>query len=174
MPKKETNLAHFSRLCGCMQMSGTMSVKLSRTFLIWGAAAILITFTAAGAHRGLMMTSGDSLAVLPGADRLGAVVNALQSGNAEELSRYFDSYVDLTLPDKRVGSCSKSQARMVLRDFFDTYKVKGFNVQGKGEGDNPNYCIGTLQTTGGNFRTTLFIHQEGQTTLIKEINLASR
>ncbi|TDX00102.1 DUF4783 domain-containing protein [Dinghuibacter silviterrae] len=157
-----------------MQTSGNISAKLSRSFLVWGAAAILITFTAAGAHRGFPALGGSSPAVVDSPDRLGGVVNALQSGNAEELSRYFDSYVDLTLPDKRVGSYSKSQAKMVLRDFFDTYKVKGFNVQVKGETENPSYCIGTLQTRGGDFRTTLFIRQEGEQTLIKEINLAAR
>jgi hypothetical protein len=157
-----------------MQTTGIMSAKLSRSFLIWGAAAILITFTAAGARRGFPSLGWGSAPTVVSPDRLGGVVSALQSGNAEELSRYFDSYVDLTLPDKRVGSCSKSQAKMVLRDFFDTYKVKGFNIQVKGESENPSYCIGTLQTKGGDFRTTLFIRQEGDQTLIKEINLAAR
>lgn len=159
-----------------MQTTGIMSAKLSRTFLIWGAAAILITFTAAGARHGFpgLGLGGGSRATLSSPDRLGGVVNALQAGNAEELSRYFDAYVDLALPDKRVGSYSKSQAKMVLRDFFDTYKVKGFNVQVTGRGENPSYCIGTLQTKGGDFRTSLFIRQEGDQTLIKEINLAAR
>ena len=156
-----------------MQMTGIMSAKLSRTFLIWGAAAILITFTAAGAHRGFPTLDSDAPAAAPSADRLGGVVSALQTGNAEGLSQYFDSYVDLTLPDKRVGSCSKSQAKMVLRDFFDTYKVRGFNIQSKGEGANPGYCTGTLRTNGGDFRTTLFIRQEGEQTFIKEVSLAA-
>jgi hypothetical protein len=157
-----------------MQMTGIISAKLSRTFLIWGSAAILVTFTAAGAHRGFPVPGGDVAASSSNADRLGGVVSALQSGNAEGLSQYFDSYVELTLPDKRVGSCSKSQAKMVLRDFFDTYKVKGFNIQSKGDGANPGYCMGTLRTNGGDFRTALFIRQEGEQTLIKEINLAAR
>jgi len=159
-----------------MQTSGTINAKLSRTFLIWGAAAILITFTAAGAHRGFFLSPVTETVSRPeAADRLTPVVSALQTGNAEALSHYFDSYVDLTLPDKPVGSCSKSQARMVLRDFFETYKVKGFQVQNAaGNKDNPGYCVGTLQTLGGNFRTSLFIRQDGETPVIKEIALATR
>jgi hypothetical protein len=158
-----------------MQTSGTISTKLSRTFLIWGAAAVLITFTAAGAHRGFLSPVTEPVSTPPPtADRLGPVVSALQTGNAEALSHYFDAYVDLTLPDKPVGSCSKSQARMVLRDFFDTYRVKGFLVQNAVIKDNPGYCIGTLQTYGGNFRTSLFIRQDGETPVIKEIALATR
>jgi len=108
------------------------------------------------------------------ADRLVDVVNALKAGNAEQLSKYFDSYIDLTLPDKRVISYSRSQAKMVLGAFFDTYRVKSFNMQTRGGGDKDNYCIGTLQTSGGSFRTMLFIKQEGNLPMIKEINLTSK
>jgi len=157
-----------------MQMLGTISAKTSKTFLIWGAAAVLLTFTVAGGHRGFAGASADIPAAVSSADKLGPLVNALRTGNAEELSRYFDSYVDLTLPDRRVGSCSKSQAKMVLRDFFDTYRVKGFYMEGKANATNSGYCTGTLRTFGGNFPTTLFIRQEGEQALIKEINLATR
>ena len=156
-----------------MDTQGTIQTKASRTFLIWGAAAVLLTFTAVGGRRALVLTGfGPQTTTLSSPNQLGGVVSALQAGNAEALARYFDSYVELTLPDRHVGSCSKSQAKMVLRDFFDTYKVKGFDVQVKGGSQNPGYCLGTLQTTGGNFRTTLFIREEGEQTLIKEIALA--
>jgi hypothetical protein len=157
-----------------MQMLGTISAKTSKSFLIWGAAALLLTFTVAGGHRGFFGASADIPPVVSSADKLQPVVNALQTGNAEELSRYFDSYVELTLPDRQVGSCSKSQAKMVLRDFFDTYRVKGFYMQAKVNAINPGYCTGTLRTSAGNFPTTLFIRQEGEQALIKEISLAAR
>ena len=155
-----------------MDTQGTIQTKAYRTFLVWGAAAVLLTFTAVGGRRAQVLTTLQPQAGLSSPNQMGGVVSALQAGNAEELARYFDSYVDLTLPDRRVGSCSKSQAKMVLRDFFDTYKVKGFNVQVRGGGQNPGYCMGTLQTAGGNFRTTLFIREEGEQPLIKEIALA--
>jgi|GEM_PF-520479 hypothetical protein len=173
-----------------------MSIKISTTFLIWVAAAVLFTLTAVGGHGfagtwialspeaslpNAVSTSLDSGPIAPVharppvvTDKLSAVVTAFQAGNVEELSRYFDTYVDLTLPDKRVGSCSRSQAKMVLRDFFETYKVKSFNIQVKGEGESTGYCIGTLQTASGNFRTTLFVRQEGEQSLLKEINMTAR
>jgi hypothetical protein len=156
------------------------------------AAAVLFIFTAADEYRALLgqkagladkllsfsavksIPHRTSFVTLTGKsdDRLSGVVNALQAGNAEELSKYFDNYVDLTLPDRRVSSYSKSQAKMVLKDFFDNIRVKGFNWQIKGDGETSNYCIGTLQTLSGNFRATMYIRQEGEQPLIKEFNLA--
>lgn len=175
---------------------GTMSIKFSSTFLIWVAAAVLYTLTAVGGHgfttTWTALSPGSSLSgavsALPtGAgpipepasrmadtrDKFTGVVTALQAGNVDELSRYFDAYVDLTLPDKRLGSYSKIQAKMVLRDFFETNKVKGFVIQSKGEGGTNAYCIGTLQTSGGNFRACLFVRQEGDQPLIKEIDFSA-
>lgn len=98
------------------------------------------------------------------------VINALKSGNAEQLAKYFDTYVDITLPDKKGSSYSKSQAMMVMRDFFGTYKVKSFEVQFQG-GEKSNYFVGTLQTGNGNFRTTVFVQQKGDKSLVKEIRV---
>ena len=46
-----------------------------------------------------------------------AVIDALRSGNATELSGYFDDNVELTMPDK-ADSYSKAQAVLILKDFF--------------------------------------------------------
>ena len=144
-----------------------MSMRTFLTFIVLVGAVILFSFMDRPAGHRIAVSTAP-------ADRLVGVVNALRTGNAEQLSRYFDSYVDLTLPDKRVISYSRSQAKMVLGAFFDTYRVKSFNMQTRGGGDVDNYCIGTLMTSNGSFRTMLFMKQEGNVPMIKEINLASR
>ncbi len=53
------------------------------------------------------------------------VINAIKSGNAAEVAKYFDSTVELTLPEKS-SSFSKSQAQLVLRDFFNQNPGKKF------------------------------------------------
>ena len=45
------------------------------------------------------------------------VVKAIKSGNSAEVSKFFDNTVEITLPEKS-NSYSKSQAELVLRDFF--------------------------------------------------------
>lgn len=45
------------------------------------------------------------------------VLKALRSGNATQLAKYFDTRVDISLPNKS-DNFSRNQAEMILRDFF--------------------------------------------------------
>lgn len=96
------------------------------------------------------------------------VIGALRSGNAEELSKFFDENVELTLPDKS-DNYSKAQAMLILRDFFNNNNVKNFDVKHKGDNGGGEFCIGTLQTKSGNFRTTVFMKLKGGKQVVKQI-----
>ena len=101
------------------------------------------------------------------------VISAMRSGNAAELSKYFDDNVELTLPDKS-DSYSRAQAQLIVKDFFANNGVKGFDLKHKG--DSPNgghFCIGTLQTSAGNFRTNVFMKAKGGKEVVKEIRFQS-
>src|SRR6476620_5929175 len=73
------------------------------------------------------------------------VINALRTGNASELAKYVDDNIEISLPSKS-DSYSRSQAVVILQDFFSTNGVKNFEVKFKGENGGSQYCIGTLQT----------------------------
>ena len=96
------------------------------------------------------------------------VVAALRSGNTTEMSKYFDDNLELTLPDKS-NSYSKAQATLILKDFFNNNGVKGFDVKHKGGQVGDQFCIGTLQTQTGNFRTTVFMKVNGTKEVVKKI-----
>ncbi|HEY4147914.1 MAG TPA: DUF4783 domain-containing protein [Chitinophagaceae bacterium] len=96
------------------------------------------------------------------------IVVALKSGNATQLSRFFDSRIDLTLPDKS-DNYSRVQAEMVLRDFFSSNTVRNFQIKYKGESNGSRYCIGVLETRGGDYRTRLFMKGKGDKQLVQEI-----
>lgn len=115
----------------------------------------------------LLLSSFDQ----PGA--IDGVVSALKTGNAPELSKYFDDNVELTLPAK-TDSYSKAQAQLVLRDFFATNGgVKNFELKHKGDSPGGHYCIGTLQTKSGNFRGHIFLKTKGNKEVVKEIRFVS-
>jgi hypothetical protein len=103
---------------------------------------------------------------------LDEVIGALKDGKANELGKYMDENLTLTLPDKS-NSYSKAQAVMVLKDFFDNNEVKGFEVKHKGDQEGSQYCVGTLQTKTGNFRTTIFMKSKTGKNVIKEIRFQS-
>jgi hypothetical protein len=100
------------------------------------------------------------------------VIGALRSGNSAELSKYFDESVELTLPDKS-DSYSKAQAQLIVKDFFGNNGVKGFDLKHKGDSPGGHFCIGTLQTSAGNFRTNVFMKNKGGREVIKEIRFQS-
>lgn len=96
------------------------------------------------------------------------VVSAIKSGDAAAVAKHFDNTVEITMPDKS-NNYSKSQAEMVLKDFFSTNGVKDFQVKHKGENAGSQYCIGTLVTKNGSFRTTVFMKQKNDKQLLQEI-----
>lgn len=105
-----------------------------------------------------------------GQNTIDDVIAALRSGNASTLAKYFDNYIDITLPDKS-NNYSKSQAELIIKDFFNLNEVKGFEVKHKGNNDNGEYCIGTLQTRNGNFRTTVYMRLKGNRQVIQDIRI---
>lgn len=101
------------------------------------------------------------------------VVTAMKLGNATQVAKFFDANVEISMPDKS-NSYSKSQAELVLKDFFSNNTVKGFDIIHKGENAGSEYCIGTLVTKNGAFRTTIFMKQKGDTQLLQELRFENR
>lgn len=96
------------------------------------------------------------------------VISSIKKGDAAEVSKYFDNTVEITLTAKS-NSYSRSQAEVVLHDFFATNVVKDFEVVHKGDNAGSQFCIGNLQTRNGLFRTTIFLKQKGDKQLLQEL-----
>ena len=96
------------------------------------------------------------------------VVTAINTGNVNQLSNYFDKIVEITLHDKS-NTYSSSQAEIILKDFFQSYGVKAFRIVHKGSNSGAEFCIGNLQTKYGAFRTTIFMKTRSQKQVLQEI-----
>ena len=97
------------------------------------------------------------------------VASAIREGNAAQISKYFDSRVDLSFPDKS-DNYSKSQAEMILKDFFSSNEVKGFQIKHKGENkDGSQFCIGLLQTKTRDYRVRFYLKKKGEQQFLQEI-----
>lgn len=105
-------------------------------------------------------------------ENMDAVVSAIRTGNVTQLSVFFDDRVDISLPDKS-DTYSKTQAEMVIGDFFTNNEVKNFKITQQGESGGVVFCAGVLQTHAGNFRTTLFFRQKGDRHFLQEIRFQS-
>ncbi|HEV8079209.1 MAG TPA: DUF4783 domain-containing protein [Chitinophagaceae bacterium] len=99
---------------------------------------------------------------------LNEIVSAIKSGNASELSKHFDNTIEITLTDKK-NTYSKSQAELVIKDFFKTNVVTGFEILHKDDKTNTQFIIGNLETKNGDYRTTIYMKQKGNKQLLQEL-----
>jgi len=97
------------------------------------------------------------------------VVSALKTGDATRVSKYFDNLVEISLND-RSHSYSRSQAELIMRDFFTSNDVTNFQVVYKSSGTDLEYCMGKLTTRHGEFRTSFSLKNRGDRKLIQEIS----
>ena len=100
------------------------------------------------------------------------IVNSLKTGNAKELSKFFNANIDLTLIDKQ-EIYSKTQAELILKEFFSKNIPSNFTVIHQGEKEGSKYVIGNLTTSKGTFRVSLFLKNQDNTQVIQQLRIES-
>jgi len=91
------------------------------------------------------------------------IVQALKTGDAKTISKYFNSSVELNFSESQ-GVYGKSQAEQILKDFFN----KNASANGKFEyktlhttpRDNAQYYIGELITGKGTYHLHIFMKNQ--------------
>lgn len=101
------------------------------------------------------------------------IATAIKNGNSAAIASFFNKTVDLTLP-KNEGVFSKSQAEIILKNFFTTNKPTDFKVVHDGESNNNTlYSIGNLITANGVFRTYILYQENANNIVILELRIES-
>lgn len=96
---------------------------------------------------------------------------AIRAGNAKELSKYFSKNIDLNIPGSE-GVFSKTQAELIMKDFFSKYKTLSFNTLHQGSSkDGAKYTIGNLTTDKGSFRLYFYMKKTSDVYYIHEFSL---
>jgi hypothetical protein len=104
-----------------------------------------------------------------GTDIFEEISLALKSGNCKEVSRYFDSRVELKIDDVE-DIYSKTQAELILKDFFEKYPPVNFIIKHKNFSPKGlPYVIGYLQTTSGRYRTYILFKDINGKLYIREL-----
>ena len=98
---------------------------------------------------------------------------AFKKGNSTEISKYFGTSVDLSIPDNE-GVYSSIQAKLILKTFFLNNKPTDFNIVHNGDSkNNSHYSIGNLKTLKGTFRTYILYKEENKKITILELKIES-
>ena len=101
------------------------------------------------------------------------IATAIKNGNSAAIASFFNKTVDLTLP-KNEGVFSKSQAEIILKNFFTTNKPTDFKVVHDGKSKNNTlYSIGNLITANGVYRTYILYQENANNIVILELRIES-
>ncbi len=95
---------------------------------------------------------------------------ALQTGNAQELSKYFTKTVELEIMGEE-NFYSAPQAEIMLKNFFEKSKPTAFKINHQGVKDVSSFAIGTLTIKSGNLRVSFFMKTENNQTLIHQLRI---
>lgn len=96
----------------------------------------------------------------------------IASGDANSLSLWFADHLDVTVISSS-RNCSQSQARQILKTFFDSYTPRTFDITHKASESNRKYVIGTLNAGGEHFLVTIYVTAgSGETYKIQQLAIS--
>ncbi len=98
------------------------------------------------------------------------LVLSLKTGNASNLSSYFNENIELVVLD-RDDVYSKAQAQQIVTSFFDQYEVQGFSIIHQGGKEGAKYAIGNLTTNNGTFRVYFLLKNDGSKAYIHQLRI---
>lgn len=98
------------------------------------------------------------------------IAKYLSQGNAEALSVWFADNLDMTVLAKG-GNSSRSQARQILKAFFEGYTPRDFQITYTAGRGGMKYALGTLNAGGENFLVTIFVSSKGDTYTIQQMKI---
>jgi hypothetical protein len=97
------------------------------------------------------------------------ILLAMKSGNSKMLAKYFEANIELKIIEDE-DIYSKTQAELILKDFFSKNKPAEFKIIHDG-GEGVKYAIGNLTTDNGNFRVTIMYRMVAEKPVIKTIRI---
>ena len=98
------------------------------------------------------------------------IISAFATGNSSQLSEFFNNSIELTLLEKE-DIYSKTQAEMILRDFFAKHPPSKFTIIHKGGKDNSRYAIGDLVSGANTYRITFLLKMDGDKVFIHQLRI---
>lgn len=98
------------------------------------------------------------------------VLKGFGQGDATLIAGYFKGSVELTI-DNKENIFSKTQAELILKDFFKKNTPQSFKIIHEGGKGESKYAIGSLKTSQGNYRITMLFKLNNNTPYIHQLRI---
>ena len=90
-------------------------------------------------------------------DVIDDVAITIKNGNSGRLAAFFSSTIDLLLPGNE-GTYSKTQAELIVKDFFSKYPPSNFTIKQRGSSsEGSKFAIGNYTSAQGKIFRTYFL-----------------
>ena len=98
------------------------------------------------------------------------VTNGVRTGNVALIAPYFDNVVPITM-NNTLSTYSRTQAEMILKDFFTRNMPKELMVANSGTSNNAKFVIGELMTTTGKYSVYILLKEKEHVFYLQELRL---
>ena len=98
------------------------------------------------------------------------IITAIRLGDANKLSPWFNSSVQLIILEKE-NVYSRSQATMIMKDFFKKHPPKSFKIIHEGGKPKARFGIGLLKTSDQPYRIYLLIKPDNNKSVILQLRI---
>jgi hypothetical protein len=95
---------------------------------------------------------------------------ALYNGNANNISRFFNNKIELSLPGQTAIN-SRNQATMILKSFFKKNNPTSFYNISKSYSTQGVFIVGTLLTEGQRYRVSYLVKSSNNSQLIYQLSI---
>ena len=97
------------------------------------------------------------------------VIEAITKGDASELSKLFNSTIDINIPENE-GTYSKNQAEIIVKKFFKKNPVTKFTINHSGSSnDGSKYSIGTYISYDKTYRVYFLLKKTSEKYFIQQL-----
>ena len=91
-------------------------------------------------------------------------------GDADKLSSWFADNLEITIIS-RTSDSSRSQARQMVKSFFENYSPRSFEINHTASNGNTKYALGALNAGGQTFLVTIFVSLDEDTYKIQQLKI---
>jgi hypothetical protein len=90
------------------------------------------------------------------------VVSALKAVNVSQFTNYFNSTVDVKLPkENEKQNVSKADAAGMIKNFFTSNNINGFEIISQREMSGTMYIAGKLKSSSQDYNLTVMLKNKG-------------
>lgn len=106
----------------------------------------------------------------PSTTTLERMPNLIKQADVRGMLPYLNTTLEIAVSDRQ-QTCTRSQAEVILRNFFAKHPPKDFKLIHKGSsGQGGEYLMGTLtSTTGTTYRTSIVIFEKNGQDLVHQL-----